>query len=131
MNIKKIALSVVCALSLAACVALVGCGGGNNDQYIENFTGSYTATELTQDGSAMNLEQYKSYGIEVTLELKSDKTVTLDMMGEAMEGTWNPTGEATIDLDFGEDGVGSGELQGDELHMEEGSTSMVFTKSAQ
>lgn len=80
------------ACVFALCLALVGCGGGNNAEANKAaFTGTWDLVEMDQNGQVTgsdDLETLKSLGLEVYVNLNQDGTAALVLFGDAMEGTW-------------------------------------------
>lgn len=95
-NTKKRVLTFLMALGMI--FTLVACGGGGKDP-----TGTYKLTKMNSGGEEIDMEALAALmGVEtsMTLELKADKTFTMNMgfLGddESVSGTWKMEGDALI-----------------------------------
>ena len=95
MSMKKRVLTFLMALAMM--VGLVACGGG------KSAAGTYCLTKINSGGEEMSVEELADlFGMDVdmTLQLKDDKSFTLDMGflsdGESTSGTWKMDGDSLI-----------------------------------
>ena len=93
MNMKKRVLIFLMALAMLA--TLAACGGGGKSP-----AGTYKLTQINSGGEEMSVKDLADlFGMEIdmTLELKDDKSFTWDMglwgEGESASGTWKMDGE--------------------------------------
>ena len=107
---------VALALVLTMVFALAACGGAGGGAK----PGTYTLTKMIVDG-----EDYTSMlgmlGMEVTMVLNDDGTGYMDMYNEHMDITWDAK---NISLDGDAQAY---TVDGDEITMTEGETTMTFT----
>lgn len=111
-------LSCVFALSLA----LVGCGGGNNEAANKAaFVGTWDLVEMSQDGQVTgsdDLETLKSLGLEVYVNFNEDGTMVLALFGEPLDGTWEATSTT----------AGKIEMQGQAIEMTIADSKLTFAQ---
>lgn len=95
-NTKKRVLTFLMALAMM--IALAACGGGGKDP-----AGTYKLTKMNSGGEEISVAELAGlFGVEadMTLELKADKSFTLNMgfLGddESASGTWKMEGDALI-----------------------------------
>lgn len=131
---KRFALAF--AAILALCLALVGCGGGGGGGEAAdpkaNFIGTWEIQSMEQDGESMSeedLAMMRELGLSVYLVLNEDGTGSIEMFGEALEGTWEAK-NATTGTFTAEDQTVDMTLEGGTLTMtQEGTdTRMVFAQ---
>ena len=97
---KRFALAF--AAILALCLALVGCGGGGGETPADpsaNFVGTWEISGMTQDGETYGeeeIEMMREYGLMIYLEFYEDGTFSLELFGEANEGTWEATSASEV-----------------------------------
>lgn len=85
---KKLGIVAVCALALALCFALVGCGV-DKSKYTGEWQLAYGSDEnLDADSIAL----MDSLGLKVVLTLNEDGTGSLDMFGEKLSVSWEAKG---------------------------------------
>ena len=103
MNMKKRVLIFLMALAMLA--TLAACGGGGKSP-----AGTYKLTQINSGGEEMSVKDLADlFGMEIdmTLELKDDKSFTWDMglwgEGESASGTWKMDGDS-LDLPVTYDG---------------------------
>lgn len=91
---KKNNNGLIIGIIIAAVVVLlvVGCAVFGKEFIGKNLVGYYELFEMSsgdENYSHEDLESLKSLGLEVTLELREDKTGTLNLFGESMELTYD------------------------------------------
>ena len=95
-SIMKKRLIALLACTMLACLALAACAAKPDPT---PFVGSWELCEMESDGevtSSDDLEQIRNLlGIFVYLDLNEDGTLALDVFGEMLDGTWEPTGATT------------------------------------
>lgn len=103
MNMKKRVLIFLMALAMLA--TLAACGGGGKSP-----AGTYKLTQINSGGEEMSVKDLADlFGMEIdmTLELKDDKSFTWDMglwgEGESASGTWKMDGDSLVLSAEGED----------------------------
>ena len=103
MNMKKRVLIFLMALAMLA--TLAACGGGGKSP-----AGTYKLTQINSGGEEMSVKDLADlFGMEIdmTLELKDDKSFTWDMglwgEGESARGTWKMDGDPLVLSAEGED----------------------------
>ena len=103
MNMKKRVLTFLMALAMLA--TLAACGGGGKSP-----AGTYKLTQINSGGEEMSVKDLADlFGMEIdmTLELKDDKSFTWDMglwsEGESASGTWKMDGDSLVLSAEGED----------------------------
>lgn len=122
---KKLSTALALAFALVLSFALVGCGGGSKD-YSENFVGTWKLTSMS-DTSEEDLEFLEAFGMTILLDFNEDKTLSMDVMGESLEGTWEAksASECTLTVD-GESMTAT--LSGEELTLSSDGEEMGFKK---
>ena len=92
-------------MALAMIVSLAACGGGSKGP-----AGTYKLTQINSGGEEMSVKDLADlFGMEIdmTLELKDDKSFTWDMglwsEGESASGTWKMDGDSLVLSAEGED----------------------------
>ena len=116
-----IIIGVVAVLLIAGLVLFKTGFFGNKDA-----TGYYELYEMTtEDTSYSNedLESLKKLGLKVSLELRNDKTGTIDLFGKTMEVTFDKK-NLTIDGDNA-----PYKVENDKLSMEYQNEKLVFQKA--
>lgn len=117
---RTVSKLLVALLMMTMVMALVSCGGGSKSEYV----GTWNATEISAYGVTMSPEDA---GMEFTMEIKDDGTITATTNGEDDgAGTWEETESGiSISDDTGEtidgtleDGVLTINLYGVEIKME-------------
>ncbi len=117
---RTVSKLLVALLMMTMVMALVSCGGGSKSEYV----GTWHATEISAYGVTMTPEDA---GMEFTMEIKDDGTITATTNGEDDgAGTWEETDSGiNISDDTGEtidgtleDGVLTINLYGVEIKME-------------
>ena len=119
-------------------IMLASCGGSSasaEGKYVVKTMNGKTIEEAIKDevgDSSIDVSSILSmFGISsleeyVTIELKSDKTATITLMGEDEDGTWTQSGsKVTVTVD-GDDQEFT--LSGNELSAELDGASFVFVK---
>lgn len=128
---KKKLMALFATLAVA-CLVLVGCGGGGasaDDKAA--FVGTWEIAGMVENGEEMtadDLKMLKDLGMDVTLTLTEDGKGTLDLFGEAMEGTWEATGAGKANITI-EGDTQEMLISGDSLTMEAEGSKLTFTKS--
>lgn len=84
MKTKKFAVIAMMACIAALCLALIGCGGNNK----ANFVGDWTLESMSDSSMTITGDQLKSFGLEITMNVKDDGTGSLNLMGETMNFNW-------------------------------------------
>ena len=122
-TMKKNVLALL--LALAMVVSLAACGGGSPE-------GTYHLTKISAEGLDMDIQQLAQMAgmdVDITLELKSDKTFVLEAgaagLGESAEGTWSNDNGLTLTA---EGASISAKLEGSTIILEQDGTSMTFEK---
>ena len=92
-------------MALAMLATLAACGGGGKSP-----AGTYKLTQINSGGEEMSVKDLADlFGMEIdmTLELKDDKSFTWDMglwgEGESASGTWKMDGDSLVLSAEGED----------------------------
>ncbi len=123
-------LVAVAACALALCFALIGCGS-STDQYKKNFQGNWELSTLIEGGtvhSESDLSTLKELGMDITLSLNEDGTMTLKYFGETATGTWEPKDASTVTFQILNGSI-DGKLSDDVLSLEVEGASMQFKKA--
>ncbi len=123
-------LIAVLACALALCFALAGCDQ-SADQYKKNFQGNWELSGLTEGNTTYgesDLAMLKSWGMNVTLSMNEDGTMTLNYFGEAAEGNWEPKDANTVTFKMMGDSV-DGKLSDGVLSIDVEGASMQFKKT--
>ncbi|MGI6217032.1 MAG: hypothetical protein ACOYIK_05395 [Coriobacteriales bacterium] len=93
---KIVSLVFTIVLVCAAFGVLVGCSGGGASDYV----GTWVVAEVTQDGTTYSVDDLESLGISgedfMTLELRSDGTCDITVLGSSVSDssstmTWTTT----------------------------------------
>ena len=127
---KKVGIIAVLCCVFALSMALVGCGGSASDPK-QAFIGTWELIEMNDNGtitSQEDLELLKSLGIEVTAELNEDGTASINMMGEAMTGTWEASSATAGKITIEGQSVDM-TLDGDKLSMSQNNQTLTFQKA--
>ena len=98
-GLKKALAALAC--SIVMCLMVAGCG--NNEAYKADFIGTWEITDMSVEGeqtSDVDLELMKEFGLTVYLELDEDGKASLELFGEASDGTWEATGQKQGKLTF-------------------------------
>ena len=88
---KLMAIVLVLVMALSICA----CGSKSND------AGKYIFSSMESEGQVYNAEDLSALGLDggsMYIELRTDGTAVISLLGETMEGTWKP-GSITIDGD--------------------------------
>ncbi len=118
------------ALALLLGATLTGCGGGGGDSVSgDAFVGQWTGVEMTIDGETMNLADYADFGLEATMEIKQDGTISVDMLGEVSTGTWKAKDASTVTITLENDPLDC-KVANNRLTMADGDASIVFEKAS-
>lgn len=121
---KKI-LSML-TMAFALCLALVGCGGGAD--YSKNFIGTWEISSMESDGESMDeetMDMMRAWGMNCVLTFEEDGKLTLDLFGDALEGTWKAKDASTASVTIDGDTVDA-TLKDDKLTMEQDGDTLVF-----
>ncbi len=127
---RKIVVALACALAL--CFALAGCDSGT-DQYKKNFQGTWELSGLTEGSTTYgesDLSMLKDWGMEVSLTLNDDGSMSFGYFGENAEGTWEPKDANTVTLEI-QGSSTDGKLSDGVLSFEVEGASMQFKKSSE
>ena len=84
---RKMLLLVGCVCAL--CLALTGCGGGADAA--SNFVGSWKLSAVessTEPASEEDVAFLEEMGMSCSITLNEDKTASLDLFGDVLNGTW-------------------------------------------
>ena len=84
---KLLVLGVIIAIILIIAIVIgIKMLNESDNSSIKEMVGDYKMTTLIyEDGEEENAEQLESLGLTVTLELREDKTGTIDIFGETNE----------------------------------------------
>lgn len=128
---SKTLLLGMMAVLVALAIGLVGCGSQEEPDYTKNFSGEWTLTSLVENGektTEKELKAMKSWGMTFSLTLNEDKTATLDILGEKLEGTWEPKDATTATVTMDNQDVDA-ILDGDELTLKQDDEQMTFERA--
>lgn len=145
---KTLALALACAAALCLSVALVGCGGGGGassggsvaEDPAKAFYGTWEFTGMEENGEATSQEDIdllKSMGLNCTVTLGEDLSVTFDMFGDVATGTWEVKAAdvATLILDGADSDVQfedprvDAKLVDETMVLESGGVRLTFVKA--
>ena len=114
-----ILLALVLVLSVAAC--------GKSD-FSKNFVGTWEITAVEAEGMTVSGDMLAQFGMTGLLELKADKTLTIEILEEdATVGKWEAKDATTLSVSIEEDTVECVLADG-KLTMEIEEVKMIFTK---
>ena len=114
-----ILLVLVLALSVTAC--------GKSD-FSKNFVGTWEITAVEAEGMTVSGDMLAQFGMTGLLELKADKTLTIEILEEdATVGKWEAKDATTLSVSIEEDTVECVLADG-KLTMEIEEVKMIFTK---
>lgn len=131
MKKKSLFILLACCFALCMAMALGGCGDSKAD-YSKNFTGDWEISSMVDDEEdidADTLGLMKAMGFNCTLTLKEDKTASMDVFGDASEGTWEPKSASECSVTFEGDSM-NGKLDGEKLTFTDDTSTLVFVKAA-
>ena len=121
------------ALAAALCLGLAACGGASPEDYTANFAGTWELDSIQSSENASTPEDIammKELGLVCTLDLATDGTATLDLFGDATNGTWEATGADTASITLNDEAVNI-VLADDMLTLEQGGDDkLVFSKGS-
>lgn len=124
---KALNLKVLIAIMLAIALLLVAVIIGTvRDGGVEpaDITGSYELEAVEGNGDTGNLENMKSLGMTITLDVREDGTATMDLAGQRTEITYDAD-DMTMNID------GSTipfRYKDDKLRIEQNGLTMVFAR---
>lgn len=122
---KKMLSITMLALAVALSLAFAGCSSAPKD-YSANFQGNWKMTSMV-GASEEDMAFIEALGMSVILDLKEDKSASLNMMGEEMTGSWEAVSETECTVTFEGDSA-TGKLNGEELSLAVEGEEMVFKK---
>ena len=127
---KKRFLGILAVLAVF-CIALVGCGGG--EDYSANFAGKWQLVSIEGENalSEEDVQLMKDVDLTVDLTLAEDGTCTLVMFGEDYgSGTWKAKSatECTVTLE-GEDIATTLDSGSGRLSLTQGGDSLIFVRA--
>ena len=99
---KKLGIIAVCAMALALCFALVGCGGVDKSKYTGDWQLAYGSDENLDADSIALME---SLGLKVVLTLNEDGTGSLDMFGSKLSVSWEAKSNTEGTLTMNDNGT--------------------------
>ena len=117
-------IATVLIITIVGILIAVGNGAFKNE---EDLKGKYDLVEMEEDGRVTttdDLEMLNKFGISTTLEIKNDKTGTIDMMGEKedfkIEGNAFKTEEETMNYS----------IQWNKIVVQKNNSKLTFEKQA-
>lgn len=123
-RIVAVFLSVACMVGL--CLALVGCGGQE-----DNFVGEWELESIKSDSlGSVDAAALHSVGMSSTLTVNEDGSAALDLFGSDIDCTWEANGAATMTLTIAGQGDAVFVLSADDkLSSDDGDTTMTFVRA--
>ena len=85
---------------------------------------SLESGDLGDTVSSDDLELLRDLGMNIELVMNSDGTMSFDMFGESMEGTWSANGTTVTIVMYGEEATAT--IDGDLLVMQDGADKLTF-----
>lgn len=88
---KRCACVLTCVL--ITCLVFTGCNKKKED-YRKDFVGTWEIVDITQTEKSFTeqqLNEMKTHGLNVYLDLREDGTSELDLFGSTTAGTWQAT----------------------------------------
>lgn len=127
---KGVIALVACVFALS--LALVGCGGGGNNEAANKaaFVGTWDLVEMSQDGEVTgsdDLDTLKALGLEVYVNFNEDGTMVLALFGEPIEGTWEATSTTAGTIEMEGQSVDMS-ISDEKLTFEQEGASLTFEK---
>lgn len=125
MKTKRFAFVAMMACVAALCLALFGCGGDNK----ANFVGDWTLESMSDSSMTITGDQLKSFGLEITMNVKDDGTGSLNLMGEKMDFTWEAKSATEMSVKSKDTTASTFNLADGKLTGELESQKIVFAKA--
>lgn len=121
---KTVSKLFAAAMVFALAFAMVACSGSKNSQYV----GNWKATSASASGISVDLA---TLGLEMSMDLKADGTVSVTAAGQSGSGTWEET-ETGIKISSDGESLEAKYVDG-KLEMNEPSSGVImyFEKQAQ
>lgn len=91
---NKLSKKIAAAVMAVAMVAAVMTGCGSKEEKADEIVGTWKASTVEAAGVSVDFDQYAEQlgqsadSFKMEMEIKEDKTMSMDMAGQKAEGTW-------------------------------------------
>lgn len=127
MATRRMTVLAVALMLLLACMGIAGCSGGDATK---EYVGDWKLVEMQSGGETMSaddLAAMEALGLSVKMNVKEDKTFTIDLFGEQESGTWEAKSATEASFTI-EGSVVKATLKDGKLTLADSENTLVFEK---